>query len=202
MTVPGDGEGSGAIRRPRPRTGVPLTPEVLLDRVADLDPGGGDAVRALALAVYPPDQAADWPGRRLEWARPEWCVRVQAGGTLVSYVGIWVRDAALDGRPVRVGGIGGVKTHPAFRGRGLATLGMERAARFLAGSPDVAFALLVCEPRLVPYYGRRGWREFSGRLVVRQHGAAADFTFNRVMTLAIRRPAPAAGTLDLMGPPW
>jgi len=175
---------------------------ITLDRVADLSEADREAVRALSLAVYPPEQVADWPGRHLEWAAPAWCVRVRDGeGALVCYVGAHLREAECDGRAVRVGGVGGVKTHPAARRRGFAALAIRRAAEFF-GEQGAGFALLVCEPRLIRYYSRLGWREFTGRLVVRQRGAPADFTFNRVMVLGIGSAPPSAGTIDLLGPPW
>jgi GNAT superfamily N-acetyltransferase len=184
--------------------GEPSVSEVVtLDRVADLSDTDRAEVRSLSLAVYPPEQWADWPGRHVEWAAPEWCVRVRGeGGALASYVGVHRREAECDGRPVLVGGVGGVKTHPAARGRGFASLGIRRAVEFFRGQPPVAFALLVCEPHLLGYYARLGWREFAGRLLVRQRGEASEFTFNRVMTYAVCSQGPAAGTIDLCGPPW
>jgi predicted N-acetyltransferase YhbS len=123
-------------------------------------------------------------------------------GALVAYVGISLRDGQQDGRPVRIGGIGGVKTHPAMRGRGFAARGMQRADEFFRAQPGVEFALLVCQAGLLDYYGRLGWRPFAGRLVVRQHGVPAEFTFNRVMTRGVRSVAPDTGIIDLLGPPW
>jgi aminoglycoside 2'-N-acetyltransferase I len=173
-----------------------------LDRVAELSEGDRAALRDLTQAVYPPEQWADWPGRHVEWAAPEWCVRLRDNGELVSYVGVYVREATCDGRPVRVGGIGNVKTHPAARGRGYAALGLRRAGEFFRDEASVGFALLVCEPHLLGYYTRLGWREFAGRLLVSQRGAAAEFTLSRVMTCGVNSPAPTAGIIDLMGPPW
>jgi GNAT superfamily N-acetyltransferase len=120
---------------------------ISLDRVADLSDLDRAAIRALSLAVYPPEEAATWPGRHLEWAKGEWCVRVWGdAGDLVSYTGIILRQASCDGRPARVGGIGGVMTHPAARGRGYAAQGIRRAMDFFREREDIAFALLVCEP--------------------------------------------------------
>ncbi|MBX9626531.1 MAG: GNAT family N-acetyltransferase [Gemmataceae bacterium] len=172
-----------------------------LDRVADLPDADREAVRALTAAVYPPEVLAHWHGRGVEWAAPEWGVRVRDGDALVSYVGAYLRDAEHDGRPVLIGGVGNVKTHPAARGRGHAGRAVRRAAEFFA-ERGVGFGLLVCEPHLLGYYAGLGWREFSGRLVVRQRGAAADFTLARVMTLAVGSDGPEAGTIDLCGPPW
>ena len=101
-----------------------------------------------------------------------------------------------------IGGVGGVKTHPAARLRGYASLGLNRAVEFFHAQPDLAFALLVCEPHLIDYYGRLGWRTFDGRLLVAQRETTTEFTLNRAMTLGIQRATPTTGTIDLKGPPW
>jgi RimJ/RimL family protein N-acetyltransferase len=182
---------------------VKPTDAATVDRVDRLSDADLQAVQSLSLAVYPPGQLADWPGRHVEWSAAEWCVRVRGDDdTLASYLGVYVRDAQCDSRLVRIGGIGNVKTHPTARRRGLASLGMGRAIEFLRQQPGVAFALLVCESHLLAYYARLGWREFGGRLLVKQRGAQTEFTFNRVMTHPIRSEAPADGTIDLCGPPW
>jgi hypothetical protein len=180
-----------------------MTAALTLDRFADLGDADREALRALTAAVYPPKESASWPGRGMEWSAHDWCVRVRdEDGALVSYVGIVVRAATHDGRPVLVGGIGGVKTHPLARRLGLAARAMERAVDFFRDEARADFALLVCAPHLLAYYGRLGWQEFGGRLLIRQRGETVDFTFNRVMTLAVRAPTPVAGTIDLLGPPW
>jgi aminoglycoside 2'-N-acetyltransferase I len=175
---------------------------IQLARESDLSASDREELRALSLAVYPPEEWADWPGRLLEWSDAQWCVRIwDEHRVLASYIGIVSRDAAVDDRPLRIGGVGGIKTHPAARGRGYARIGVERALKFLRQA-DVEFALLVCEPHLVTYYAALGWTEFAGRLLVLQRGAVEEFTFNRVMTHDIRSAAPATGTIDLKGPPW
>src|SRR5438045_949386 len=107
---------------------------VTLDRVADLSDADREAVRLLTLVVYPPAQIANWPGGDVEWDSPEWCVRIRdETGTLSCYVGVYVREAEWQGSPVRIGGIGNVKTHPAARGLGFAALGIRRAVEFFGG---------------------------------------------------------------------
>ena len=176
---------------------------MVLCRMADLTEAELADRMALGQAVYPPDVAAAWAGRHLEWSAPEWGVFVRGtDGALVSFVGIVVRPALRDGLPVRVGGICGVKTHPAARRQGFAGRAIGRAVEFFREQADVAFGLLVCEPHLLGYYGRLGWQEFSGRLLVTQRGEPSEFTFNRVMTLGVRSAGPTAGTVDLDGPPW
>jgi len=176
---------------------------VSLDRLSALTNAEHDAVKALSRAVYPPEEWADWPGRHVEWVGAEWCIRIWSNdGLLVHYTGILVRQATHDERSVRVGGIGGVKTHPAARRRSYAALAIRRAVEFFHAQADVAFALLVCEPGMMAYYSRLGWQEFNGRVVVRQHAAVAEFTFNRVMVCGVQSAAPLIGTIDLLGPPW
>jgi GNAT superfamily N-acetyltransferase len=171
-------------------------------RFADLGEVEREEVRALTLAVYPPEDSANWHGREIDWAEPEWCVRIRDGeGALLSYTGVYVREGTWDGRAVRIGGIGNVKTHPAARRQGLAALGIAQAFRFFR-EQGLDFGLLVCEPHLTEYYSRLGWREFAGKLLIRQRGKWAEFVLNRVMVLPILCEAPGTGTLDLCGPPW
>jgi hypothetical protein len=174
-----------------------------LRRVADLTENEQAAVRTLALAVYPPDVASAWPGRTIEWTPHQWCVvGWDAQGSALCYVGVVLRNACWDTRAVRVGGIGGVKTHPAFRGRGFASTAVRRAQHFFHEQGDVDFGLLVCAPNLTPFYERLGWRMFPGNLLVTQRQAAVPFTFNLAMTTPLRLQEPLSGTIDLLGPPW
>jgi predicted N-acetyltransferase YhbS len=171
--------------------------------VAGLTADERDALQDLSAAVYPPEVSAVWPGRTFEWAAHDWCVVTwDADGRAVCYVGVVARDARSDGRPVRVGGIGGVKTRPAVRERGLATAAIRRAVEFLRDEPAAAFALLVCEPDLIPFYERPGWQPFPGVLLVAHHGATVPFAFNRPMTHPVWSAPPPGGTIDLLGPPW
>jgi GNAT superfamily N-acetyltransferase len=174
-----------------------------LRRVADLTAEEQSALRTLSLAVYPPETAASWQGRAIEWAAPEWSVvGWGAGGEAHCHVGAVRRDARWNERAVKVGGIGGVKTHPAARGRGFATTAIWRALDFFREQGDVEFGLLVCEPGLVPFYERLGGRRFPGDLFVTQKQTTVPFTFNLPMTAPIRLREALGGTIDLLGPPW
>jgi GNAT superfamily N-acetyltransferase len=172
-------------------------------RVADLTAGEQAALRTLALAAYPPEVAAAWPGRAVEWAPHQWgVISWDAEGAALCYVGAVLREARWDDRAVRVGGIGGVKTHPASRGRGFATAAIQRALAFFHEPGDVDLGLLACEPGLVPFYERLGWRRFPGELLVTQRRATVPFTFNPVLTTPVRLQGPLTGAIDLLGPPW
>ncbi len=172
-----------------------------LKAVADLTAVEQAARDALTAVVYPPN-ATPTPGEELTSAAPQWVILAWEGEQLVSHVGIVVRDVTLDGREVRIGGIGSVKTHPAARGRGHAGVALRRASVFFAADPAIAFALLVCLPPLVPFYGKLGWQPFDGALLVEQPGGRVPFTANEVLVLPVHDRAPRAGTLDLQGLPW
>ena len=108
-----------------------------LRRVPDLTAGEQAALRTLALAVYPPEVATAWPGRAIEWAPHQWgVVGWDADGAALCYVGVVLRDARWDDRAVRVGGIGGVKTHPASPGQGFAITAIQRSLAFFHEQGD------------------------------------------------------------------
>jgi predicted GNAT family N-acyltransferase len=174
-----------------------------LKPVTNLSAKERDALKALTAAVYPPEVLASSPGQSLQWASAQWSVLVwNTAGQLIAHVGIVTREGTLDGVPVNIGGIGGVKTHPQAQGRGYASAALRRAAAILHDDHNVAFALLVCQEHLLPFYGRLGWRPFLGRLIVEQASGPIVFTINRPMVLLGRCPAPQAGIIDLRGLPW
>src|SRR5262245_28933432 len=177
--------------------------KIVLCPVGDLTDDERAEVSALSRAVYPPEVSAAWPGRHWEWSAHQTAILVRsADGELVSYAGLVIRSALLHGRPVQIGGIGGVKTHPAARRQGCAAQAVRGAVAYFRERADVALGLLVCEPHLIGYYERLGWQEFGGRLLVTQRGAAVEFTLNRVLLCGVQEVAPSAGTIDLAGPPW
>jgi aminoglycoside 2'-N-acetyltransferase I len=162
-------------------------------------------LRALQKAVYPPEVLATSPGRDTTWAPPQWHILMRDDtGHLVSHVGFGTSAGTLDGQPARIGGIGGVFTHPLARGQGYAGTGLRKAMTMLADELGADFALLVCQPHLIPFYARLGWQQFAGTLLVRQPNVdgAVPFTINEAMVAPAVRPAPHAGTIDLCSYPW
>jgi aminoglycoside 2'-N-acetyltransferase I len=174
-----------------------------LKPVTEISARERDALKALTAAVYPPEVLATRPGRYLQWAPPQWSVLVWSEeDRLIAHVGIVTREGTLDEVPVKIGGIGGVKTHPQAQGRGYASAALCRAATALQDDHHVAFSLLVCQEHLLPFYGRLGWLPFPGRLVVEQLHGPIVFTINRSMVLPGLHPAPQEGVIDLRGFPW
>lgn len=175
---------------------------IKLHKASDLTADETAALRALSAAVYPPEIAAKLPGRSIEWASAQWRVICwNELGQALSHVGVVMRNGQSDERPVKIGGVGGVMTYPSTRRRGLASSAISRAIQFFSGQ-NADFALLVCEPEMVPIYERMGWRLYRGELFVTQHGERCLFTFNLPMLHPVGTDGPTAGTIDLLGPPW
>ena len=161
------------------------------------------ALRALSAAVYPPEPGAAEKPSPIKWARPQWSLLLRdVDAQLVSYVGALTRLGLCDDQEILIGGIGGVKTHPAQRGKGYAEAGIRRATDFLRRELGVDFSLLVCRADLLTYYQRLGWSAFAGDTFVRQDGLKTIFTWNEVMLLPAGKALPPCQVLDLRGLPW
>jgi len=81
-------------------------------------------------------------------------IALEQDGVVASACATLVRDFLVGSLSVRVGLIGSVATHPAHRGRGLATQLLERAEQALAQDGCV-FALLWADD--ASFYAHRGW---------------------------------------------
>jgi len=160
---------------------------------------GLDALRA---AVYPPEVLETLPSRFFTWAKPQWSVLLWEGEELVSRVGLLVRDGSHEDIPKRIGGIGGVATHPAKQGQGLASKAMRKAAKLFHEELKVDYALLFCRPHLIEFYKRLSWKPFQGKVFVEQPEGKIEFSANGAMVLDVKEKAPLDGVMDLNGLPW
>lgn len=159
-------------------------------------------IQPLSARVYPPEVLAEMAWRHVDWAHAAWRLLTRDdAGTVVSTVGAYHRVADLDGRPLRLGGIGGVMTHPDFRRRGLVRAAMAQAVALFAEEGQEA-GLLFCEGHNVPVYAALGWRLFQGGTIVEQPHGPVVFTGMHAMVCNIRGEAPRRGRLDLRGKPW
>jgi aminoglycoside 2'-N-acetyltransferase I len=175
---------------------------IKLHKAADQTTDETAALRELNAAVYPPEIVADWPGRSIEWASSQWrIIYWDEDGKALCHVGIVLRTGLINERPVEIGGIGGVMTHPNVRSQGLASKAINLAVEFFL-EQRTDFGLLVCETKLVPFYERLHWRCYGDELIVTQHGKKSVFTFNRPMIHPVCTDGPSVGAIDLQGPPW
>ncbi|TVR76190.1 MAG: GNAT family N-acetyltransferase [Sphaerobacteraceae bacterium] len=163
-----------------------------------------EQLQRLTEAVYPADGSTAGAGGALSWSNTELSVVVRevADGEIAAHVGVLVRDCLHNGHPVRIGGIGGVKTDPDLRTRGLGRLAMTRGVEVLRDDLTAEFGLLVCPESASGFYDRLGWQDFRGELWVDQPNGRTRFTMNQVKVLSLRREVPVTGIIDLLGFPW
>jgi len=160
------------------------------------------ALDQLRAAVYPPEVIATLPGRLFSWAPPQWSIFLWEQDELVSREGLLVREIYKEGTTKSMGGIGGVMTHPAKQGQGLASLAMYEASSHFDTELNVSYALLFCRPPLVEFYKRLLWKPFQGKVYVEQPQGKVEFSSNGAMVLDVKEQAPLNGELDLKGLPW
>ncbi len=151
--------------------------------------------------VWPPKDEAQSPVTHLTWDhvyQRRMLTRDDAG-KIISQVALVHRDGSWNGEPLRIGGVAGVGTDPAYRGQGLATAGMKQAAEILANE-SFGIGALFCAAEMAPFYERLGWRSFEGGVFIAQPGATR-VPWSNCMTLAVKRTV-SDGALDVGGLPW
>jgi GNAT superfamily N-acetyltransferase len=131
---------------------VPSSPEVRPLRESELD----ELIDLLCLVHNPRghDRYRDYIQGDPTW-QPSNTPVIAVDGRLVSTLRIWDRWLHLGSTPVRMGGIGGVTTHPDYRRRGLASQLMRSTGESMAGDGyDVGLLFTEIPAR---FYRRLGW---------------------------------------------
>ena len=143
----------------------------------------------------------DFPGSTFQWSRPSWYLIVNNESGSVGRVGILAREILVDGAPLRVGGINGVATRPQWRRRGVASLAMRSAAKFMADRLGLEFALLLCRPEVSPVYAQLGWKTVAGPTSFAQPAGPAVYP-HLTMVLELGKSPFRTGPIDMRGLPW
>jgi aminoglycoside 2'-N-acetyltransferase I len=141
-----------------------MEPSVNIKAVKNLTPEEQDEVYRLLSVVYEAD-ISTWT-----WSQDDWRVWVQVDHRIVAHVAITERTCLVNRQPVKVGGIGGVGTHPDWRKQGLASLAMQKTADFLVHQLKADFGVLFCANEMVPYYQRLGWRMIDSPVYFEEEG--------------------------------
>jgi GNAT superfamily N-acetyltransferase len=119
----------------------------------------------------------------------------------VSHAGVLKHSARANGRPVLIGGIGGVMTIPSAQRRGHAAMLVQHATNFLRDEWQVDFALLFCVDRMRAYYERLGWRKVECEVLIEQPAGKVPSPFH-VMTMSFKRPFETIQSVDLESASW
>lgn len=159
------------------------------------------AVQPLFNTVWPAAEVAKLSWGQVKWANAEFRVMVEVDETIVAHVGLYRREATWDGKKIRIGGIGGVLTHPGHVRRGYATIALNAAIQTFKEERAIDFALLFCEQHNVAFYTARRWKPFEGDVLVEQPGGQVRFEAMAPFVFDLKR-APRQGVIDLCGLPW
>ncbi len=160
-----------------------------------LDEAERFGLKQLSDEAFPPD------GKDTCWAKNDWHVMIWEENQIVSHVEIVDRLASVGGMPVRLGGIGGVSTLKAWRGRGLAETALRLAQAHLRQPLGVDFGLLICGEPLVHYYDKFGWKLTASQMWIEQPKGRVLFDA-LIMTLPVCKMDWPPGEIDLCGRPW
>lgn len=170
--------------------------DVIIKAAADLTEEERRQVDETSALAYAGDDAED-----KGWSDSQWMVLGKLNGQVVSLAGLLVREVKVGQQVVKVGGVGGVATHPRFQNRGFAAQVLRRAAEYLRDVLGASFGLLVCSPMRVSYYARAGWQPMTAELFFEQLGARRRFE-GPAMVLRLSDATWPDGVVDLCGGPW
>ena len=131
-------------------------------------------------------------------------IRVWEGDQWVSLVEVVQRTILVGGQPVRVGGVGGVSTHPEHRYKGYSAMALREAAHLMFDELNVEFGMLFCAPEMETFYGKLGWQPIHKPFRHLDHETSQPTWDENSMIL----PSPGSsrqwpdGEVDLNGHGW
>jgi GNAT superfamily N-acetyltransferase len=136
-----------------------------------------------------------------QWANPDWYVLALMDSVLISRLSIVRHVVSVGEQPVPVGGIGGVITHPKWRGCKIASAALKKVVEFITSELNVEFILLLCRQKVAPVYARLGWKPVDGPTIFWQRGRKLTYPELTMILECGRKPWPA-GPIDVCGLPW
>jgi hypothetical protein len=137
----------------------------------------------------------------LQWRPRQWHAFIYGAGELVGHIGLIKHEVRVGAQPLLVGGIGQVVTLPTVQRRGYAQAALRWSAGFLCDELRVAFGLLFCVERMVPFYERLDWQVVAETVWIEQP-AGQVVSPMPVMVLPCAGQAWPAGTVFLNSLPW
>ena len=119
----------------------------------------------------------------------------------LSHVGLLRHEIMVDGKRLKVAGVGGVVTVPEAQRQGLARKLMLHAMSFIRSEWDMDAGLLFCLPKMEAYYARLGWQTTDGPVIFDQPAGKVSSPL-LVMVLPLRDQPWPQGKVDLQSLPW
>ncbi|HSV86972.1 MAG TPA: GNAT family N-acetyltransferase [Levilinea sp.] len=136
----------------------------------------------------------------IEWSPSDWVVLGLLDGMIVSQICVLEREVDVGGEKIRVGGVGGVATHPDYRQKGYAGKLLQASEQFFH-ELDLPFGVLVCGEEKRPYYASFGWVKIENRTIFQNEGQDREMD-GTMMILPLKEFTWPDGLLNLNGKPW
>lgn len=121
--------------------------------------------------------------------------------SIISAVGIVVRDIQVGDSKLRVGGIGGVATLPDHRSRGYAARLMEVSTAWMRKATGLDFGMLFCSAQMIPFYEHQGYRLIKNCLLEIVNDVRTEKD-DQVMILDLGKNDFPAGDIEVTGYTW
>ncbi len=163
-------------------------------------------IRALLVAAFPQHTALF--SRQSYWgALPDWRVLLEGdAGHLVGHAGFGLRDIDVEGKLLRIAGVGAVCTAPSVQRTGRGRHLFTALRHFLHQQGNVDFAFLECREAIVPFYEAVGFTRFDQVVwCLDPDSAAWDESIGPKLVMPVGRDLdawPRGGRIDLRGMPW
>jgi len=136
-----------------------------------------------------------------QWADPDWYVLALSDSKLIGRVGIIERKVSVNGGMLEIAGISGVVTGERWRGAGVASEMLKRAAAFIGNRLKIKYCLLLCRSEVAPFYEKLGWKIIDQPTTFDQPSGKAVFP-RLTMILELGETQWPNGPVDLCGLPW
>jgi len=140
-------------------------------------------------------------------ALPDWRVLLEGdAGHLVGHAGFGLRGIDVEGKLLRIAGVGAVCTAPSVQRTGRGRHLFSALRHFLHKQGNVDFAFLECREAIVPFYEAVGFTRFDQVVwCLDPDSAAWGESIGPKLVMPVGRDLdawPRGGRIDLRGMPW
>lgn len=138
-------------------------------------------------------------GRGKEWSPVSWHILAYAEGpNPIGHIGFDRFYIAVDDVDLPVVGVGGVVVRPEYQGQHVPDLMFDELHRQKVLGPQAEIYTLFCPQRLVSYYSKHGYCQFSGAVSFLQRGTRVQSDFEFMW----RGGVAESQSVALKGAPW
>jgi GNAT superfamily N-acetyltransferase len=137
----------------------------------------------------------------LSWRPMELRFIQKIDGESVGHLGLIRDQIELNGKTLKIAGVGDIVTIPEVRGKGIAKKLLKHSMEFFIDEWKVDVGILFCLEQLVPFYQSCGWKTANNEVYVMQPSGQIKFP-NSLMVYPAEGIVWTEGTINLSCLPW